>query len=160
MPAPAPISTVYQRRIEASPYRSRIALPGLVSDEQKFDMLAAAKLLVITSQREGFPRVAAEAMASGLPVVTARYPQNGTVDVVEDFQCGLAAKPTPNDLADAAQTILGDWDAWSARSNSRAASLEWSTLVQQFEALLSKTAVAARDPSLSQRTQELSCESW
>ena len=80
--------------------------------------------------------------------------------VVEEFECGLCAEPTPNDLADAAQVVLNDWDAWSARAHRRAASLEWSSLVQQFEALLSETAAASRDVSLSQQIQGASCESW
>jgi glycosyltransferase involved in cell wall biosynthesis len=114
----------------------------------------------MTSQREGFPRVVAEAMASGLPVVTARYPQNGTVGVVEEFGCGVCADATANDLADAAQTVLGDWETWSARSHQRAASLDWSSLIQQFEALLIETAASARNPGLAQQTQGASCESW
>jgi glycosyltransferase involved in cell wall biosynthesis len=145
-----PAFELVQRRAESSPYRSRIQLLGLVSDDRKCKLLAGARLLMITSQREGFPRVVAEAMASGLPVVTARYPQNGTVGVIETFQCGLCADPTPNDLAEAAQTVFGDWDAWSARAHHRAASLEWSSLVQQFEALLGETAARARNASLSQ----------
>jgi glycosyltransferase involved in cell wall biosynthesis len=44
----------------------------LVSDERKYELLARTRLLMMTSQREGFPRVVAEAMASGVPVVTAR----------------------------------------------------------------------------------------
>jgi glycosyltransferase involved in cell wall biosynthesis len=155
-----PAFETVRRRVESSPCSSRIEPVGLVSDERKYELLAGARLLMMTSQREGFPRVVAEAMASGLPVVTARYPQNGTVGVVEDFQCGLCAEPTANDLADAAQTILDDWDAWSARSHRRAASLEWSSLIQQFEALLIDTAASAGNLSLVQQTQGASCESW
>ena len=155
-----PALEAVRRRIDSSPCRSRIELAGLVSDEQKYQMLAGARLLMITSQREGFPRVVAEAMASGLPVVTARYPQNGTVGVVEEFDCGISAEPTANDLADAAQTVLDDWEAWSARSHQRAANLEWSSLVQQFEALLIETAASGRTSSLAQQTQGASCESW
>jgi glycosyltransferase involved in cell wall biosynthesis len=155
-----PAFETVRRRVDTSPYSARIELAGLVSDDRKSDLLASSRLLMLTSQREGFPRVVAEAMASGLPVVTARYPQNGTAGVVEEFECGLCAEPTPNDLADAAQVVLNDWDAWSARAHRRAASLEWSSLVQQFEALLSETAAASRDVSLSQQIQGASCESW
>jgi glycosyltransferase involved in cell wall biosynthesis len=155
-----PAFEALRRRVESSPFAARIDLPGLVSDDRKYELLAGARLLMMTSQREGFPRVVAEAMASGLPVVTARYPQNGTVGVVEEFQCGLCAEPSIGALADAAQAVLGDWDAWSARSHHRAASLEWSALVQKFEALLSDTALLARGVSISQQTQGMSCESW
>lgn len=155
-----PAFETVRRRAERSPYGARIELPGLVSDDRKYELLAGTRLLMMTSQREGFPRVVAEAMASGVPVVTARYPQNGTVGVVEEFGCGLCAEPTATDLADTARTVFSDWDAWSARSHRRADSLEWSSLVQQFEALLSETAVMARKVSLSQQTQGASCESW
>jgi glycosyltransferase involved in cell wall biosynthesis len=99
-------------------------------------------------------------MASGLPVVTARYPQNGTVAVVEEFGCGLCAEPAANDLADAARSVLDDWANWSTRAHRHAGSLEWSSLAQQFEALLSETAAMARDVSLFHPTQGASCESW
>jgi len=155
-----PALEAVRRRVESSPCSSRIELAGLVSDDRKYQLLAEARLLMMTSQREGFPRVVAEAMASGLPVITARYPQNGTVGVVEEFGCGLCAEATANDLADAAQTILGDWETWSARSQQRAGSLEWSSLIQQFEALLSETAASARNSGLAQQTQGASCESW
>jgi glycosyltransferase involved in cell wall biosynthesis len=149
-----------RRRVEASPFSARIELAGQVSDERKYELLARARLLMMTSRREGFPRVVAEAMASGLPVVTARFAQNGTVGVVEEFQCGVCAEPSAGDLADAAQAVLGDWDAWSARSHEHAASLEWSSLVQRFEALLNETAVTAGGVSLANQTQGVSCESW
>jgi glycosyltransferase involved in cell wall biosynthesis len=136
-----------RERVNASPYRSRIDLPGVVSDEQKYELLAGAKLLMITSQREGFPRVVAEAMASGLPVVTARFPENGTVSVVEDFQCGICTQPTADKLADGAQALLDDWDAWSSRAHHRAAGLESSSLTRQFEMLLSETARTASAPT-------------
>jgi glycosyltransferase involved in cell wall biosynthesis len=155
-----PASETLRQRVQRSPYSARIELAGLVSNDRKYALLAGARLLMMTSQREGFPRVVAEAMASGLPVVTARYPQNGTVGVVEEFHCGLSAEPAAGDLADAAQAIINDWDAWSARSNRCAASLEWSSLVQQFEALLSETAMAARAVPFSRQTQGASCESW
>jgi glycosyltransferase involved in cell wall biosynthesis len=155
-----PAFEAVRRRVESSANRARIELPGLVSDERKYELLAGARVLMMTSQREGFPRVVAEAMASGLPVVTARYPQNGTVGVVEEFECGLCAEPAANDLADAAQSVLSDWARWSARARRHAGSLEWSSLAQQFEALLSETAAMARDVSLLQPTQGASCESW
>lgn len=155
-----PALEAVRRRAASSPCRARIEIAGLVSDEQKYQLLAGARLLMLTSQREGFPRVVAEAMASGLPVVTARYPQNGTVGVVEEFGCGLCAEATAIDLADAAQTILGDWEAWSARSHQRAANLEWSSLIQQFEALLIQTAASPRNQTVARQTQGASCESW
>jgi glycosyltransferase involved in cell wall biosynthesis len=148
-----PAFEAVRRRVQRSPYASRIELLGLVSDDRKCELLANARLLVMTSQREGFPRVVAEAIASGLPVVTARYPQNGTASVVDEFQCGLCADPTPSSLANAAQVILSDWSAWSARARAQTGRLDWSYLARQFEALLLETAAAARVVSLPYKTQ-------
>jgi glycosyltransferase involved in cell wall biosynthesis len=148
-----PAFEAMRRRAQSSPYASRIELLGLVSDDRKCQLLASAKLLVMTSQREGFPRVVAEAIASGLPVVTARYPQNGTASVVEEFQCGLCTDPTASSLANAAQVILSDWEAWSARARAQTCRLDWSYLARQFEALLKETAAGARTVSLAYETQ-------
>jgi glycosyltransferase involved in cell wall biosynthesis len=153
-----PALDALRQRIGASPYRSRIDLQGVVSDDEKYDLLAGARLLMITSRREGFPRVVAEAMASGLPVVTASFPQNGTVSVVEDFQCGICTGPTANQLANGAQAVLDDWDSWSSRAYRRAAELEWSSLTRQFETLLSETARAVAAPvGLVAKTRGATC---
>ena len=139
-----PAFEVVRRRVRSSHYASKIEVLGLVSDDQKCKLLASARLLVVTSQREGFPRVVAEAIASGLPVVTAQYPQNGTTSVVEEFQCGLCADPTPSSLANAAEVILNDWEAWSARAHLPVWRLDWSYLAGQFEALLNETVATER----------------
>jgi glycosyltransferase involved in cell wall biosynthesis len=152
-----PAIEALRRRVEVSPGHAQIRLLGAVSDKRKIELLASARVLVITSQREGFPRVVAEAMASGLPVVTACYPQNGTVSVVNEYDCGLCASPEAVDLADAAQSILAAWDAWSARAHHKTADLDWSSLSRQFERLLVETA-AAQDADLPHRTRGASCE--
>jgi glycosyltransferase involved in cell wall biosynthesis len=148
-----PAFDAVRRRVQSSPFAPRIELLGRVSDGRKCDLLASARLLVVTSQREGFPRVVAEAMASGLPVITARYPQNGTVSVVEELQCGLCADPTPGSLANAAQVILSEWEAWSGRAHVQTRRLDWSYLARQFEAFLEETATAAQAASLPYETQ-------
>lgn len=147
-----------RRRAAASSFGSAIDVPGFISDERKIDLLASARLLVLTSQREGFPRVVAEAMASGLPVITARYPQNGTVDVVGEFGCGLCAAPTACSLADAAQSVLADWPAWSARSRLHAETLDWSVLIRRLEALLQYAEAGTSRAKFAQQPEGLSCE--
>jgi len=147
-----------QRRAEASPFRSFIDILGFVNDEEKIELLASTKVLVLTSQREGFPRVVAEAMASGLPIVTAHYPQNGTVAVVQEFGIGLCAGPNPGDLADAVQAVNADWQTWSARSLLQAETLDWSSLVQRFEALLQQAAADASSGSSVLKPEGQSCE--
>ena len=122
--------------IAASSFKERITLAGMVSEERKLELLSHSRMLVLPSQREGFPRVVAEAMASGLPTITTIYPGNGTVGVVESFDCGLCVKPDAGDLATAMETILADWDSFSARSSAGAVRLDWSSIVVEFEYFL------------------------
>jgi glycosyltransferase involved in cell wall biosynthesis len=147
-----------RRRAEASPFRTLIDIPGFVDDGRKIELLASAKVLVLTSQREGFPRVVAEAMASGLPIVTAHFPQNGTVAVVQEFGSGLCADANPSDLADAVQAVQADWQMWSARSRMHAEALNWSFLVPRLEALLQHAAAAASSANSVHNIEGLPCD--
>jgi glycosyltransferase involved in cell wall biosynthesis len=147
-----------QHRAEASSFRSSIDILGFVNDERKIELLASAKVLLLTSQREGFPRVVAEAMASGLPIVTAYYPQNGTVAVVKEFGSGLCADANPADLANAVQAVHADWQTWSARSRKHAETLDWSSLIPRFEALLEHAAAATSSANSIHNIEGLSCE--
>ncbi len=147
-----------QQRAEASPFRPFIDILGFVNDERKIELLASAKVLLLTSQREGFPRVVAEAMASGLPIVTAHYPQNGTVAVVQEFGSGLCADANPGDLADAVQAVHADWQTWSARSRKHAETLDWSSLIPRFEGLLQHAAAATSSASSIHKIEEILCD--
>lgn len=128
-PALAPL----QRVVAASPAADDIVLAGPVSDEDKAKLLAEHELFAIVSQREGFPRVVAEAMASGLPVLTAAYPGNGAKDIVHAAGCGLVAEPEPTVLADAARAILGRWATHSEAGLRFAADLDWSRIAERLE---------------------------
>ena len=154
-----PAFDAVRRRVQSSPVAEKIELLGLVSDERKCQLLADSRLLMLTSRREGFPRIVAEGIASGLPVVTARYPQNGTVSIVEEYRCGLCADPTPRDLANAAQVVLADWAKWSARASLQASRLDWSSIVGQFEALLGEITAAAKNSEPRLETKGAPCES-
>jgi glycosyltransferase involved in cell wall biosynthesis len=122
--------------IAESPYKERITLAGTVTEERKLELLSQSRILVLPSQREGFPRVVAEAMASGLPTVTTRYPGNGTVTVVESFDCGLCAEPEAIALANAIETVLSRWEKFSERSSAGASRLDWASVVVEFEKFL------------------------
>jgi glycosyltransferase involved in cell wall biosynthesis len=112
-----------------------IDILGRVSDEEKINLLAEAELLAISSQREGFPRVMAEAMASGLPTVTVDYPENGTADMVRHYNCGAVSGPSPAQLADTILSILGSWESYSINATARAPELDWNNLIPRIEAI-------------------------
>jgi glycosyltransferase involved in cell wall biosynthesis len=127
-----------------SPFAADIRILGAVDEATKLRLLAEAELFVLPSRREGFPRVVAEAMASGLPVVTTRYLENGTVGVVEEHGCGLAADPNPAALADAIGEALQNWNVLAARARSGAVLLDWSVVVDKLERLLTRVAAEAQ----------------
>jgi len=70
-------------------------------------VLSAADMLVMPSRWEGFGLAAAEAMASGLPVVASRVA--GLDEVVEDNRTGLLIPPeNPAALADAVAALAAN----------------------------------------------------
>lgn len=77
-----------------------IQFTGRVTDEEKEHYLSHAKALILPSEREGLPKVVIEAMAYGVPTITTRYKDNGTCGYIEEFQVGLVANPTIQDIAD------------------------------------------------------------
>ncbi len=65
-----------------------IKIYGNINDEMKYKLLEESSLLILPSKREGFPRVIAEAAASGTPTLTTICEGNGSVSVVKEYQLG------------------------------------------------------------------------
>ena len=74
-----------QRIVTASRVADTVEILGFVSDEMKISLLAASQVLIASQPTRGLPRAIAEAMASGLPVVTADYPENAAKEVVRQY---------------------------------------------------------------------------
>jgi glycosyltransferase involved in cell wall biosynthesis len=127
--------TLERLKLQASnsKYSDRIYLLGSVTEDEKINLLSKSKLLVIPSKREGFPRIVAEAMASGLPVVTTQYPENGTADVLSLYNCGYISQPSSRSLCETMQQAILDWDKLSRSGLNRAHELDWETLVDSLE---------------------------
>lgn len=121
----------YARR---SPAAGRIHVLGSVSEDKKIELLSKAVILGMSSRREGFPRVITEAMASGLPVVTARFPENGSTDVVAQYGSGIVCGTEPADFADALLTVEAGWEGFSQAGIVGAQSLDWSDIARTLEA--------------------------
>jgi glycosyltransferase involved in cell wall biosynthesis len=117
---------------KASQVANNIDIMGIVDEQSKLDLLANSELLLLTSWREGFPRVVAEAIGSGLPVVTADYPENGTKDLVLQYRIGKVTLPSAGALSDAMLEVLEDWDEYSAACIAASYALDWDALIDQF----------------------------
>ncbi len=131
-----------QRLVKSSRCADQVDVMGLISDQEKIELLATSELLLLTSRREGFPRVIAEAMASGLPVVTADYPENGAKDIVRQYGVGRVAEPMPEKLADESLAVIADWTFYSTNCLAAGQSLDWGIVVDK---LLQTVAPLDRD---------------
>lgn len=94
---------------------------GFVSQEKKFELLAASHLLVNPSIREGWGLVNIEANSVGTPVVA--YSSVGLIDSVKDQESGLICKNTPGDLARTVEKVLVDK---SLLKKLQGGALKWS----------------------------------
>ncbi len=120
----------YARR---SPVADRIYVLGSVSEDNKIELLSRAAILGMPSKREGFPRVITEAMASGLPVVTAGFPENGSTAVVTQYGSGVVCGTETADFADALLAAEAGWDGFSQAGLRAARTLDWSDIARTLE---------------------------
>ena len=126
-------------RVEVSPARRQIDLLGFISDETKFELLAGCEILAIPSKREGFPHIASEAMCSGVPIVTADFPENGTSSIVRQFGSGVVTAPNPKAFAAGIKAALADWDEYSAGGKAVTRGLDWGMIAERLENTLQET---------------------
>lgn len=84
-----------------------VRLPGGVPHAELPAYFALCDVFALSSVYEGMPKVAAEAAASGVPVVAMRVP--GIEDAVLDGESGLLCeRESPADLAEKLTTLLDD----------------------------------------------------
>ncbi len=110
----------------------RVEFLGVISEERKITLLSESLALVLPSRREGFPRVVAEAMASGLPVVTVNYPENGAQDIVRRYRCGVVTEPSDNGLARGIVQVIRNWSMYSEAAIRGSSELDWSKIADRI----------------------------
>ncbi len=111
---------------------SKVDILGHVTEEEKIELLSSSQVLILSSWREGFPRVIAEAMASGLPVVTTDYPENGAKGVVRQYGIGRVTEPSADKVSDGVLRVLEAWDSYSRAGLLASKSLDWEVLIDQL----------------------------
>ncbi len=124
-------------QVSLSGLDKNIRFTGFVRDQDDIlALLKASRACVLPSTREGFGMVALEALACGIPVVTADHPGNAIRDLAE--MGGVRAVPlTAQDFAVAIQETLqsplstfvpsleGAWD-WDAVTE------QWLGMAEEF----------------------------
>ena len=103
-------------------------------------VLAAADVLLLTSDTEGIPGVVIEAAFTGLPTVATRV--GGITDVVVDGRTGFLFEPDQVDaMADAVQRAAADREAMGAAAREHClATFELSVIADKWAALLRSVA--------------------
>ena len=89
-----------------------VTFHGRLSYWDANDLYGRAKVLVNTSDVEGFPNSYVQAWIRGVPVVTLIDPDR----VIEREGLGIAAR-YPAQIPDAVRSLLGDPAAWNATSD-------------------------------------------
>ena len=130
----------FAQAVDTSPYRSRIARPGYLSDPELSAVLHGAAVLAYPSRYEGFGFPPLQAMAAGVPVVTTVA---GSIPEV----VGPAAATVPvgdsDALARELSRVLDDQEAAAvlvAAGRRRAELFSWESLARGMAALYSEAA--------------------
>src|SRR5262249_13315388 len=94
---------------------------GLVTEEEKQDLLSRSRCLAMPSRNEGFGLVYLEAMRLGRPCLVSNL--DAGREVVNPPEAGLAVTPDhPEEVASAVLRLISgneEWKAWSVASQQR-----------------------------------------
>lgn len=125
------------RRIESSPLRDRIHLPGYVSDDDARGLLQHAEVFVAASEEEGFGLPLAEALCSGAACITTDAP------ALVETAGGAALHVPVNDPSALARALASALEPEAnaelrRRALARAPELRWAPAVEAWFRLLQK----------------------
>lgn len=95
-----------KKEIESLHLSRKVQLFGFVSEEQKFELLARAHLLISASVQEGWGLTVPEAGLTKTPAVV--YNIQGFKDIIENKKDGILVDRNPNALAEGVINVLKD----------------------------------------------------
>ena len=130
-------------RIEKSPFRERIHMPGYADRETARDLYQAAEVFVYPSFAEGFGLPVLEAMACGLPVVAS------TAEALREVAGDAALFADPGDPAAFSRAIErvlddpGTRESLHAAGLLRAAGFSWEACARATAGVLAEAAAEA-----------------
>ncbi len=104
----------------------KILFRGFVSNDEKFNLLASAHLILVPSSHEGWGLIVPEANIVGTPAIV--YDVAGLRDVTKNGRNGVVVQPGVDNLAQAALKLLGDKAGYKKLSESSlkfAKSMSW-----------------------------------
>ena len=121
----------------------KVILTGFLSESEKRDALARAKLFVLPSRYEGQGIVVLEAAACGKPVIVSDIPE---LAFAVEGGFGVAfKKEDPQDLARKVNMLLEDPPArggMAEKGRAFAAGYTWEKITEEYERYLSKVALS------------------
>jgi glycosyltransferase involved in cell wall biosynthesis len=124
-----------------------VTFHGRIPDDEVVARMAAARLLVLPSTREGFGITVAEAQAAGAVPVVTRGPLTAAPDLVRDGRDGLVVDPTVEALAAAIEGLLRDRRTLarlSAAARATAAGRGWDERAAEMEQVYIDVVTARR----------------
>ena len=120
---------------------------GFLPDEKMVDLFKSSWLFVLPSEREGSGIAALEAMAAGVPFITADFPNNAAKELCR-FECGLVIEPEEDAFASAIIELYKNdelWNKLSANALSTAKMHDWDNIATQMEDLFNTVVKNATD---------------
>jgi glycosyltransferase involved in cell wall biosynthesis len=123
-----------QRLVQGFDLEGRIHFKGrMENDFDVISLMKSSRVFVFPSLREGFGRVALEANACRLPVVTVRHPQNTTCDLIEEGKNGLTCEISEQDMAEKIMAVLSSGNHWEENCHQFAKRYDWHVIVNLIE---------------------------
>jgi glycosyltransferase involved in cell wall biosynthesis len=122
---------------------SQINFTGFVPENEIYAMMKSARVMVLTSEREGFGNIVLEANCCGIPSIVARGSESASPELVQEGRTGLTCELSTVAIANAISTVLGDPNQFQRdECIDYASGFQWAKVSDQvleiYESVLSR----------------------